>query len=497
MLLSILIPTRNRPAQLASLIAILSHYIRITNCENKIEILISNNSTQKNSKLYPKFITVIEPENLFNSAEENLFSLLRMANGKYIWPLGDDDIPILDGFKSLIENCEKESYEAMIWNSRIIGIDGESLGHSRINLNHKDLEIDFEKFLERIGYWSIPAGISLTVYRNDINNFEFLKELMLLKTPIYSHVSYYAFIFSKRKFAFINRDLVHYQTNKHDVLPKKSNHWMEYSTNHGIFYRFPWTLGFVRQLKLLEEKEIINPDFFDNVLDISHFGRRFKIAEKVIELVFEQRMMELTGMVKIRIKEDELRELLDFLETRVPRYFRSYELLRATSDTHKELSDKKKIDILNSHMKSMEASLRRLPFHGYYRFMKSNYLYYETPLGWVAIKPILDKVKLEYVEENSNLEILRDNLNNSLTWALNGLEIPRFFKYHASSLNELEAILSSEQIEQRMDEHLENLFFLAPEKYAAANYNPPSPAVKMWKILPIPLRRLLKRILFT
>jgi hypothetical protein len=208
-------------------------------------------------------------------------------------------------------------------------------------------------------------------------------------------------------------------------------------------------------------------------------------------------MLELMGTVKIRIKEEELRELLDFLETRVPRYFRSYELLRATSDSHKDLSKKEKIGILNTHMTAMKASIQRLPFHGYYRFMKSNYLYYETPLGWIAIKPILDKVKLEYVEENSNLEILRNNLNNSLTWALNGLEIPRLFKYHANNLIELEAILSSEQIEQPIDIYEENLFFLATEKYKTANYNPPSRAVKIWKFFPIPLRRLLKRILFT
>jgi len=152
--------------------------------------------------------------------------------------------------------------------------------------------------------------------------------------------------------------------------------------------------------------------------------------------------------------------------------------------------------MLAQHLRAMQLSLDRLPFHGYYRFLKSGYLYYETPLGWIAVKPHLDKVRDHNFEETSNLDILRGKLNNSLTWALKGLEIPIFFKYHANSFNELEAILSSEQIKQPIDIYEENLFFLATEKYKTANYNPPSRALKLWKILPISLRRLLKRILF-
>ena len=118
-LLSILIPTKNRPNQIKSIISILAHYIQALNVENEVEIVISNNSDHPLEGLNLKYLRILESNLKFDTAEENLFSLLKEAQGQYVWPLGDDEIPIKDSFQKLLELCRKQTYEAMVWNSRI------------------------------------------------------------------------------------------------------------------------------------------------------------------------------------------------------------------------------------------------------------------------------------------------------------------------------------------------------------------------------------------
>ena len=495
-LLSILIPTKNRTPQLRSLISILSHYIARQSIEDEIEIIISNNSETPIESFNLEYVRIIELEKKTDTAEENLFSLFKIAKGEYVWPLGDDDLPILESFEKLIELCRTQTYDAMIWNSRILGIDGEPLGHSRISLNSDFLAIDFDKFLERLGYWSIPAGISLTIFKNNLHNYDFMKKIEQLNSPIYSHVTYYAKIFKEKKFAFVNSDLVNYQTNSHDVLPTKNNHWKKYSRSQNFFFRYPWTLGFIEHLLILENNNAIGENFLENVLDISHFGRRFKLAEKVIELIFEQRILELQGITKIKINDEEMYKMLSYLERKIPRYARSYELLRETSGSHKN-NRKRALKLLENHLRAMRYAGERLPFQGYFRFIKCNFLYYETPLGWLAIKPNLADIDLKYIDRKFDVGDLSRPLNNSIKWALNGLEIPKGFEYHGETLQDLEKTLVTLGHIKSSDINSELQFFLSPEKYASQNYIPKSRMRNIWNYLPLSLRRVIKKILLS
>jgi hypothetical protein len=493
-LLSILIPTKNRTPQLKSLISILSHYIAKQSIEDEIEIIVSNNSETPIESFNLEYVRIIEVEKKTDTAEENLFSLFKIAKGEYVWPLGDDDIPILESFEKLIELCRTQTYDAMIWNSRIIGIDGESLGHSRISSNQDFLAIDFDKFLERLGYWSIPAGISLTIFKNNLHNYDFMKKIEQLNSPIYSHVTYYAKIFKERKFVFVNSDLVNYQTNSHDVLPTKKNHWQTYSKSQNRFFRYPWTLGFIKHLIILENHKAIGENFLENVLDISHFGRRFKLAEKVIELIIEQRISELMGISKIKINDEEMHEMLSYLERKIPRYARSFELLRETSDSH-TFKKKKAVKLLENHFRAMQIATERLPFQGYFRFVKCNFLYYETPLGWLAIKPNLADIDLKYIDRKFDVGDLSRPLNSSLKWALSGLEIPKGFEYQGETLKDLEKTLATLGHTKSSDINSELQFFLSPEKYASQNYIPQSRVRNLWNHLPLSIRRAIKKIL--
>jgi hypothetical protein len=496
-MLTILIPTRNRTNELNSLIFNLHQMIEQLSLMDEVEIIISDNSDSAISVDLHKNVKVIHTGGIYKTAEENLFSIIPLATGKYIWPLGDDEIPIFVGFEKMVNLCRSQKYDVMTWNSQVIGIEGEPLGHSRISMNVDELQLSFNNFVERTGYWSIAAGISLTVFKNELNNFEYLSEIMELGSPIYSHVSYYMGIFHNKNFAFINQDLVCYQTNRHDVIASKNNHWKNHADKAGYFYRYPWTLGMIIQLKFLETKGIIKSSFFDNILDISHFGRRFKLAENMIAMLIEQRILELENIVKLKMNDHQVQKIVEYLRIHVPRYARTYELILSTLDQKTRSSRKRALLSLNNHRNFLNQSWTRLPFHGFYRYTKSNLLYFETPLGWIAVKPNLINVGSEYVENATPAaELLCKNLSDSLIYALNGLEIPQGFNFHANTPTELDELIKVKHNDKEINQPLANAFFLAPEKYAGKVYQDASRARMIWNKLPLFVRKFLKKHLF-
>ena len=76
-ILSVLIPTRNRPQQLLSLLSI------IEKCKiNRIEFIVSDNSDKKLKDSISRSVQFIRPERVLNMTENWNF-LLKHAKGKY------------------------------------------------------------------------------------------------------------------------------------------------------------------------------------------------------------------------------------------------------------------------------------------------------------------------------------------------------------------------------------------------------------------------------
>lgn len=192
-LLSIVIPTRNRNMELC---ATLNNIIHIIGGSTGVEIIVSDNSDLPVTNLpkYPQ-LKVIRPEIPLDTAEENLFYALEVASGEYIWPLGDDDIVRSSALRQLLAECEIGRFDAMVWNTRNVSSEYETVGWSRVRCNSSILQISYRQFLERMGYWSIPAGISLTVFKRKLINGRDLQLIKELKSKIYSHVTLYALAF--------------------------------------------------------------------------------------------------------------------------------------------------------------------------------------------------------------------------------------------------------------------------------------------------------------
>jgi glycosyltransferase involved in cell wall biosynthesis len=101
-IISILVPTRNRPLQLASLISI------IRKCPDvRIEFLISDNSDSPSEYLSSfENVTFFRPEQVLNMTDHWNF-LFHKAKGKYITFVGDDDAFLPTALAQLCDSLEQ------------------------------------------------------------------------------------------------------------------------------------------------------------------------------------------------------------------------------------------------------------------------------------------------------------------------------------------------------------------------------------------------------
>jgi abequosyltransferase len=99
-LLSILVPTFNRERFLERLLVELSRQINEDGCCEMVQVIIADNASSDNTRLVieaflccnQNFSCIWHSTNL--GAEHNLMSLLELASGKYLWFIGDDDLPV-------------------------------------------------------------------------------------------------------------------------------------------------------------------------------------------------------------------------------------------------------------------------------------------------------------------------------------------------------------------------------------------------------------------
>jgi hypothetical protein len=120
---------------------------------------------------------------------------------------------------------------------------------------------------------------------------------------IYSHVTTLLKSFHDKSFAAIALPLVKYASNSFDNesldAVKKDQHWLEYAKNQDEPYRNPWTISFLRQIKVLENENIFSMTELFDVVDQGHLGQRFFLFDFVLAFVVDQ--------ILFQSKDDSLR----------------------------------------------------------------------------------------------------------------------------------------------------------------------------------------------
>ena len=99
-LLSVCIPTRNRPKELLKTVKAIEDQIEAANALNEVEIVISDNTDRDELRLAPSDFPYVNLTFLSNDGNigyaRNVNKVFFSAKGTYTWLLADDDIP-LDG----------------------------------------------------------------------------------------------------------------------------------------------------------------------------------------------------------------------------------------------------------------------------------------------------------------------------------------------------------------------------------------------------------------
>ncbi len=166
--LSLAIPTYNRSRYLAELLECLLPQI---SAEPALELIVSDNASPDDTEqLVAQFIArglpcryVRNPENI--GADANFLQCLDLAQGKYVWVMGDDDLLAPTAIVDLVSMLRSDDYDLVYLSS--VGFYGDQRpapGFDRLG-RFAELVTDGEYFLEKVN--ALIGLISANIVNKD------------------------------------------------------------------------------------------------------------------------------------------------------------------------------------------------------------------------------------------------------------------------------------------------------------------------------------------
>jgi len=465
-LLSILIPTRNRRFHLERT---LNQLRSIFPDENLVEIIVSDNSDENLEKneegsdeifIRNRVLRVV-PDIKFETAEENLFSILPLATGKYIWPIGDDDIIIRSTAIKLLQECENEDADVYIYNNRAISTINKILSYSRIYSETETHFLPYSDFVARTGLWSFSACIGLTVFKKSLLDFSKLGKLLNLESKIYLHVFYMLWIFKNARTKFNNYDLIWSRRNDYAVPTEAYNHWNDYATKIGKFGKYPWTVGLLENYSYIVDENVLPSEWISQVIETGDLGHRVPLIELMLTQFIEQFENEIwfdlysrkstksSQVTPRRMHDAEILYVINFFRAFLPLSTSLCDLL-IKYPNYQNFSRKDRI-VFSQNLKNQrqifESNDKEFPFSRFfYGVYFANYVYV-TNHGYVAITQ-------QYPgQPPSSIQMV-----NAVDVALQGLQIPQAF-IHAANFEELLTQLEGKSQMSQDFSTLENINF--------------------------------------
>ncbi len=387
-LLSIVIPSYNGASRVVDLLNVLNEIIP-ESIKHEMEVVISDNHSdpqilipEGSGLTFP--VKIASPSQHLLTAEENLLFAIRNSSGSYCWVLGDDDIPLVNGINLLCDLVKASNFDLMIFNSLAFDSNSNAWNIHRLDLDRLITKMPFVDFIKRAGFWSITAGFSTLVFRKEAFDLRFMDELHSNGLKIYSHVSTLLHSFHKKSFAAIAIPLVKYNSNSFDEEPisavEKDQHWIRYAENQNEPFRNPWTLSFIKQIKLLEKANIFSMDDLFDVLDQGHLGQRFFLFDQVLAFVVDQVLFQSKDVSIKSFTEKEFDFVLEELYGKNPEIddlIRTLKLLVNSKDNRKKFIE------MITKLTSLDAQIQRRLL-----FKLSDGGVYQTPYGyfWTPLK---------------------------------------------------------------------------------------------------------------
>ena len=377
-LITILIPTYNRPQRIRELLESFLNF-RQEWPESTWEILISENCDAKNSQLTDliKFYTsrlpvrIVNPFEHLKTAEENLFFGWQFATGKYVWILGDDDPINYFAIDDLVHRCQSGQSNVFKFNSLIISHKGEITGNVVTKCSAPEISMPFLEFIQKVGMWHTSAGFSTWVIKRELlDGLAGLEWIKKFRSPIYSHVTFFIHKLFNESCLFVNTSLVGYRMNEY--VEGKDDHWGKYTARVGMPRYFPWTLGFVEQLLELERLGIISRDYWGSVIG-DHFGvPRFLEFNSMVNLALLQ--LGSRNSQELDLTQEEWKKLVNYFASIRPDSYDFWYLFLETIDfKFKDKTNRIDRRILKENSKQLQNIWsKRLNEHPFEIFKKTS-----------------------------------------------------------------------------------------------------------------------------
>lgn len=319
-LLSIAIATRNRAKylglQIPQLLASLAKLQFVD-----YEIVVSNNhSTDDTDDVLQSLsrsdsrVKPVKPPQAFDTAEESFDYVLQNTTGKYVWTLGDDDIPTLTGIEALLRAISDDSISIYVFNALGISNKGHQFSDRKYPCIGAEFKTSFLDLLMNVGLTYVLAGYSNTVFRRERYSSEIFRE-NFKRSKIYSHVTTLLDLFSDTTAKFINIPLTSYRRNSY--AEGDQEHWKQFTERNNLFDHFPWTLGLARSLTALVAKGRLSFYSISQIIDQSDDNRFLWISE-FMNYFAGQIWLDLVRRSRVRMTMQEFQECLGFLKNVIP-----------------------------------------------------------------------------------------------------------------------------------------------------------------------------------
>jgi glycosyltransferase involved in cell wall biosynthesis len=322
-ILTILIPVYNGERFLGGLLQSFASYSKCGAAGREFlescEILVVNNRSEDATlEIARSFeqrlanLRVITPDTHVPSAEENVFRALGWANGEYTWVLGCDDIVCFDSFPDVLQVARDGKYDIAVFNPMQSDQNGRVESACTYYMEGRVYEGDLVSLTQRVGFWWLIAGFSGQIIRTAAVAGYDHPGLVAKTSPIYSHVTAYLECLAGRPAAIFNIQNVIYRLTDNDV-----DHWRRAAANLSVFDEFFWTLGYIRQIKYLERRGIVRPDYLVKMLESNRDGF-FRPTNVIYDKLLNQlRIMRVShDDDRNRLARSEFVELVDFLGDR-------------------------------------------------------------------------------------------------------------------------------------------------------------------------------------
>ncbi len=173
LLLSITIPTYNRPQYLKILLE--SIKIQLDSNEelkNIVEVVVSDNSTNEETKLmlaeygmnFKNIKYHLNEKNL--GFDLNVLNAVKMAGGKYCWYFGDDDVFINGGIQFVVNQLKTNKYDLVTINSEHVPVKSKDTHKvAKVFSQEQVIEVtDFNEFYFR-NY--CEGGLSVLIFNRE------------------------------------------------------------------------------------------------------------------------------------------------------------------------------------------------------------------------------------------------------------------------------------------------------------------------------------------